>query len=138
MTRSEEKYADIMHVGYTPSGRHARMGRVDRAAQFSPFAALTGFEEQIDESARLTDERVLPSTEVCDALNDALKTLEGRILSQPLVRLTYFKADEKKDGGRYIEKCGRLKKIDPLAGAVTFTDGDTVPMEDIRAIETQR
>ena len=136
MTSSEEKYADIMNVKYTPSDRRAHMRRIDRAAQFAPFAALTGFEDQLDESARLTDARTLPSAEVTEALNDALRILDRRILSQPFVHVVYFKADARKSGGHYVEKRGRLKKIDTVAATLLFTDGAEIPMEDLRVLET--
>lgn len=136
MTKSELQYADIINLNYTPSDRRAHMSKVDRAAQFSAFAALTGFDEQIDESARLTDQKTVPSAEVQASLNNTLMLLDRRIDARPEVRLIYFQPDKRKDGGAYREKRGRLKKIDPLSETVLFEDGISIPMEDIREIES--
>ena len=136
MTKSELQYADIINLNYTPSDRRRHMSMIDRAAQFSAFAALTGFDEQIDESARLTDQKTVPSAEVQASLNNTLMLLDRRIDARPEVRLVYFQPDKRKDGGVYREKRGRLKKIDPLSETVLFEDGTSIPMEDIREIES--
>ena len=87
-----------------------QMPLIDRAAQFSPFAALTGHDSAIQETARLTDDRVELDEYIKDALNDKLQILIERLKEYPKIRITYFQPDENKDGGDYITSNGTIKR----------------------------
>lgn len=125
------QYDDILHLPRPVSDRHARMNAADRAAQFSPFAALTGFEEAIDETGRLTQPRIYPDEWVLGEINRRLARLEERIREQPPVTLIYFQEDVRKSGGAYVAYRGRLKRIDPYRQMLIFVDGTQVYLEDI-------
>lgn len=128
------KYDDIISLPHPTSARHPRMPMADRAAQFSPFAALVGHGAAIEETARLTDQKVELTEEGKALLDEKLRLLletggEGVF--------TYFLPDERKDGGAYITTTGKVKKIDPLEGRVILKDGTAIPIEDIWEIEAQ-
>ena len=125
-------YDDIINLPHPNSAKHPRMSMIDRAAQFSPFAALTGHGAAIEETARLTDRRIELTEEEETVLDEKLRLLletggEGMI--------TYFLPDERKDGGAYVAKLGTIKKIDPLEGRVILTDHTPIHIEDILEIE---
>ena len=125
-------YDDIINLPHPNSAKHPRMSMIDRAAQFSPFAALTGHGAAIEETARLTDRRIELTEEEKTVLDEKLRLLletggEGMI--------TYFLPDERKDGGAYVAKLGTIKKIDPLEGRVILTDHTPIHIEDILEIE---
>ena len=125
-------YDDIINLPHPSPAKHPRMPMSDRAAQFSPFAALTGHGAAIEETARLTDRRIELTEEEKTVLDEKLRLLletggEGMI--------TYFLPDERKDGGAYVAKLGTIKKIDPLEGRVILTDRTAIPIKDILEIE---
>ena len=125
-------YDDIINLPHPNSAKHPRMSMIDRAAQFSPFAALTGHGAAIEETARRTDRRIELTEEEKTVLDEKLRLLletggEGMI--------TYFLPDERKDGGAYVAKLGTIKKIDPLEGRVILTDRTAIPIKDILEIE---
>lgn len=125
-------YDDIINLPHPNSAKHPRMSMIDRAAQFSPFATLTGHGAAIEETARLTDRRIELTEEEKTVLDEKLRLLletggEGMI--------TYFLPDERKDGGAYVAKLGTIKKIDPLEGRVILTDRTAIPIKDILEIE---
>lgn len=125
-------YDDIINLPHPNSAKHPRMSMIDRAAQFSSFAALTGHGAAIEETARLTDRRIELTEEEKTVLDEKLRLLletggEGMI--------TYFPPDERKDGGAYVTKLGTIKKIDPLEGRVILTDHTPIHIEDILEIE---
>ena len=125
-------YDNIINLPHPNSAKHPRMSMIDRAAQFSPFAALTGHGAAIEETARLTDRRIELTEEEKTVLDEKLRLLletggEGMI--------TYFLPDERKDGGAYVTKLGTIKKIDPLEGRVILTDHTPIHIEDILEIE---
>ncbi len=125
-------YDDIIHLPHPTSPRHPRMRMIDRAAQFSPFQALSGFGSAIRETARVTGERVELTEDEKAVLDEKLRCLcetGGEAV------FTWFLPDEKKDGGTYVDAVGRIKKIDPLEGRVILTDGTAIPIEDILEIE---
>ena len=125
------QYDDILYLPHPVSERHARMNAADRAAQFSPFAALTGFEEAIDETGRLTQPRIFPDEWVLSEINRTLAALEMRIREEPAVNVRYFRQDARKSGGAYVRFQGRLKRIDPYEEVLLFTDGTKIYLEDI-------
>lgn len=130
-------YDDIIHLPHHQSKTHPQMSLYDRAAQFSPFRALTGFEDAIDESARLTDSRAARSEEEFALLNLQLTHLQERIAAHPTVTVTYFRPDPYKGGGAYIERSGVLRAIDPIARTLVFRDRSCVALDDIYAIREE-
>ena len=135
MENNEQKYADIFHMPHHVSTKRPQMSQKDRAAQFAPFAALTGHDEAIKETARLTDERIELDEGTLDILNDKLQIILDNLEAEPVVTITFFKADAKKAGGAYIEHSGVIKKIDDFERTVVFTDKVVIPIEDILDIQ---
>lgn len=129
-------YDDIVDLPHPTSMKHPRMPLADRAAQFSPFAALTGHEAAIRETARLTDRRVELDEDEKAALDRKLRLLTEHLAERPPVRITYFQADQRKDGGSYEIAEGSMKKVDEIARMVVLTDGRRIPIEDIYEIES--
>ena len=126
------KYDDIINLPYPQKPQ--RMSNYNRAAQFSPFAALTGFEAAIAETARLTDCKVELDEGGKALLDEKLRLIEVSIQESPEVIVTYFKPDLRKFGGAYIRKSGRVKKLDAYSRSVIFTDGTAIRIEDISEI----
>ena len=128
------KYDDIIDLPHHVSYRHARMSRIDRAAQFAPFAALTGYEAAVRETARLTEgQKELDETALA-VLNEKLRILSDLRGECPQVSITYFRPDERKSGGAYLTAEGSVKMVDEYAHTVTMTDGTVIPMRHIREI----
>ena len=125
-------YEDIINLPY-PQKRQ-RMSNTDRGAQFSPFAALTGFEAAITETARLTDRKIELDEGGKALLDEKLRKIEEEIYDRPEVEITYFQPDLRKAGGAYLQKRGRVKKLDAYQRAVVFTDGVIIPIDDISDI----
>lgn len=126
------KYDDIINLPHPTSAKHPRMPIADRAAQFSPFQALSGYGEAIQETARITGEKAELTEEEKAILDEKLRFL---LETGGTGVFTYFLPDERKNGGAYVTIMGALKKIDPLEGRVVFTDGTRIPIEDILKIE---
>ena len=131
----DPRYDDILELPHPVSSRHAPMSLTDRGAQFSPFAALTGFGAAIDETGRLTDVRIEISEEERERLNRKLVYLHQLQPSCPEITATYFRPDEKKEGGAYICVTGKLQKIDRLSQRILLDDGRQIPMEDLVEID---
>lgn len=129
-------YDDIISLPHPTSPRHPRMSRIDRAAQFSPFAALSGHHAALEETARLTDRRLELSEEEKAALDRKLYILLEHIAEQPEITVSWFRPDDKKDGGRYAASAGKLKRMDAAARVLILTDGTRIPLEDIADIES--
>lgn len=123
-------YSDIINLPHHVSDRHPQMSIHDRAAQFAPFAALTGHGAAIRETARLTDEKLTPDEDMREELDRRLGALLGRD-DRPEVEIEYFVADERKQGGRYVTVRGRIKKVDAQSRAIVMEDGETVCADDI-------
>lgn len=128
-------YDDIITMPRPVSPRRTRMSPLSRAAQFAPFAALTGFEEEIDETARLTDRCAELTEEDFLRLNAQLCDLMGCLHEQPEVALTVFEPDEKKPGGAYRSVTGVVRRIDEVNQRIIFTDGQVIPFGRIHGIE---
>lgn len=120
----------------TPRSR-GRMSSRDRAAQFAPFAALTGLDAQMLETARLTDRKIELDEEMKDRLDRCFMLLADRIDEQPDIRITYFIPDTKKTGGKYVTVDKRLKKIDNIYRKMTMTDGTEISANDVLMIESR-
>lgn len=127
------KYEDILYKSHPVSKKHPRMSINDRAAQFAPFAALTGFEEATKETGRLTDNPVLLDENQIAELDDKIRYL----LQKPEIKaeFTYFKADEKKEGGNYCKVTGGIVKADTLNGTILLDQGEMIEIDTITEIE---
>ena len=107
----------------------------DRAAQFAPFAALTGYDSAIKETGRLTDERIELDEEALTALDLKYQLLMEALDEAPEVTITYFQPDERKAGGKYLTATGAVKKVDDFARRITMQDGTKIPMDDVLSID---
>lgn len=126
------KYDDIIHLS-RPKSRRARMSMIDRGAQFSPFAALVGYEAVIQETARMTEEQTELSDSAKELLNRKLQLL-SRMPEREAAFVCFF-PDERKDGGSFVTMRGRVAKIDSYSHTVVLSDGREMEIEAIRAIE---
>lgn len=124
-----EKYLDILDLPHHVSATRPHRSMVERGAQFSPFAALTGYDAAIEETGRLTDKRIVLDEDAEALMNEQLQLAAECIRERPCVDMTYFKPDERKEGGRYVRINGRLKKMDPVARTLTTVQGLTVPVD---------
>ena len=123
--REFHKYEDVINRQHPTSKIHPRMSRTNRAAQFAPFAALTGYEESIEETARLTDRRIELGEDEIAEINEKLNFIQEHIKERPKVTITYFQPDERKDGGEYVTVTGRVRRIDEVNAVVVF-EGETI------------
>ncbi len=130
-------YDDILHLPHPTSKRHPRMPIVDRAAQFSPFAALTGHKAAIEETARVTDRRIELDEDAKEQLDQTLQLLLERMDEQPEITVTWFSPDKKKAGGQYHTVTGKLKRIDTQESRLILTDGNQIPLEDLLEIRSE-
>ncbi|MBE6559550.1 MAG: YolD-like family protein [Ruminococcaceae bacterium] len=129
-------YDDILHLARPVSPKHPPMPVRDRAAQFSPFAALSGYEAAVQESARLTERKNELDEETKSRLNEKLQILRDAAAEHPAAEFLYFQADAKKAGGTYVRVSGRVKQVDAFARTVSLDDGTVIPIEDISGIES--
>ena len=131
---ARKKYADIIDLPHHQSEKRQKMSNYDRAAQFSPFAA-TGRADSIKETARLTDEYSEPSEEMKAIMNEKILFLMEQLENQPEITITFFKPDEKKQGGAYITITGVVKKIKTYERQIQMTTGDLIPIDMIFGID---
>ena len=129
------KYDEIMGLPHHVSKTRPQMPMSDRAAQFAPFAALTGYDAAIKETGRLTDERIELDVEALSALDMKYQLLMEALDEAPEVTITYFQPDERKAGGKYVSAVGAVKKIDDFERRITMQDGTKIPMDDVLSIE---
>ena len=129
------KYGDIIDLPHPTSARHPRMGMTERAAQFSPFSALVGYEDAIEESGRLTQREVEPDRDARELLNRQLSYLNDHP-GQKVV-LTYFCPDKYKEGGAYMQTAGIVKKVDSLRQVLVLQDA-TIPLGAILDLQTSK
>ncbi|MBO5375564.1 MAG: hypothetical protein J6A52_01775 [Bacilli bacterium] len=125
------KYDDIIKLPHHVSKRHPQMSIMARSAQFAPFAALSGYDEAVKETARLTDKRLEIDDGLKSILNNKLQYILENININPEIIFTYFVYDRKKTGGKYIEKIGIVKKIDLIEKYILLTDKSKIPIEEI-------
>ena len=128
------RYDDIKHLTRPQYPDLPPMPMHDRAAQFSPFAALVGFEDAVEETARLTDSRREMLEDEIAELNRQLAELQSRLGERPKIRVTYFIPDKKKDGGSYASKIGNARTIDQYNNRIVFTDGESVPVKELYSV----
>ena len=129
------KYDEIMGLPHHVSKNRPQMPMSDRAAQFAPFAALTGYDAAIKETGRLTDERIELDVEALSALDMKYQILMEALDEAPEVTITYFQPDERKAGGKYVSAVGAVKKIDDFERRITMRDGTRIPMDDVLSID---
>ena len=135
MSSGKEEYRDIYNRPHHVSSKRPQMSRLNRAAQFSPFAALTGYDDLVAESARVTDEKHELGEYELEQLNSRIQYLRDHLSEEPEVNITYFQADERKAGGSYIVFTGTVKKIDEYSKSLLLSNGKTILFEDICSIE---
>lgn len=128
-----EDYSDIINHPHHVSEKQQRMSLRDRAAQFSPFAALTGYDEEIDETARLTDHREELTEDETEELNQAICRIQE--LNLPQIMVTYFVPDEKKSGGKYVQYTGHFRFLDMQENRIKFAEGKEIALEAIVKID---
>ena len=128
-------YDDIIDLPHHVSETHPPMSRADRAAQFSPFAALTGYDAAVRETDRVTERRIELDEGVKAELNARLNCILEHLSEHPQVSITYFMPDEKKSGGAYRTVTGAVRKLDSFAKTLTLVDGTVVPMEEMVHVE---
>ncbi len=135
MTDPAHEYDDIIDLPRHVSELHPPMPLLDRAAQFSPFAALRGYDAAITETARLTEDKRELTEEQKQLVSQTLYELRSRLKPDAAVTVVYFETDSRKEGGSYRTVTGRAKKVDPLLGLLELTDGTMIPFEDILSLE---
>ena len=131
------RYDDIIDLPHPTPKKHPRMPVRDRAAIFSPFAALTGHSAAIAETARLTERRIELDEDRKAVLDEKQRLLEAAAAQRPEVTVTYFLPDARKEGGSYVTVTGRLKRTDSAARVMRLMDGTTIPLDDIVEIESE-
>ena len=129
------QYEDIINLPHHVSPTRPQMPLSDRAAQFAPFAALTGYDSAIKETGRLTDERIELDEEALTALDMKYQLLMDALNEAPKVTITYFQPDERKAGGKYITATGAVKKVDDFERRITMRYGTRIPMDDVLSID---
>lgn len=128
-TDADEQYADIIHLPHPVSRRHPQMSMADRAAQFSPFAALDGHDAAIAEAARTTENKPLLDETVKQEISHMLQAAAGNP-RRPL-RIVYFKPDSRKSGGVCLETCACIRKLQPGDRLILMEDGTRIPVDDV-------
>ena len=128
-------YNDIINLPHHVSSTRPQMSMLDRAAQFSPFAALVGYDAAIKETGRLTDAKIELDDEGLNDLNMKFRLLVERLDDEPEVEITYFKADEHKDGGAYLTINGIVKKIDQFERTLLLVDGRIIEMDNVLDVD---
>lgn len=126
-----ENYNDIINLSHHVSIKHPRLSMEQRAAQFAPFAALTGYGDKIKETERITDNRIELVNEEKIKIDNKILELKNNILNKPKATITFFIPDVRKSGGKYITKVGNLKKIDQYKKILILEDGTEIPINEI-------
>ena len=130
-------YEDIMHLSRPVSKTHPQMPIADRAAQFAPFAALTGYDVSIFEAARLTEKRIELDDKAIEILNIKLQFLKEHIKEQPKITVTYFVPDTKKDGGAYVEYSGTIRVMDETQKVIIMGDRTKIEIGMILDLQSE-
>lgn len=134
MDTNTHKYDDIINMPHHTSKVHPRMSIQNRAAQFAPFAALTGFDDELRESVRLTDKKIELEEEAKEEINRKLQKIKSELKNFSNVTFTYFIKDSKKEGGAYITTYGVVKKIDENRNIIILDNKEEIPINDILEI----
>ena len=129
------RYDDMLELPHPVSKEHPRMSLYDRAAQFAPFKALTGYEDDVSEEARLTDQRIDLDENRIERLDARLQLIADHLAESPEIAITWFQPDMRKSGGAYRTVMGRVKNVDPTDHTLSLYDGTRIPIEDIYNLE---
>ena len=129
-----KKYDELINLS-RPKSKHPKMTLEQRSAQFAPFAALTGYEGQIKETARLTDKRLELDEEAKSILDTKIQIIKEKIAQQPQIEITYFVPDNKKDGGRYETVNSIIRKIDEYYNKIIMNNGISIDIGEIIDIQ---
>ena len=129
--RMNNRYNEIINLPHHVSTTHPQMPMSDRAAQFAPFAALTGYDSAIKETGRLTDERIELDEEALTALDRKYQLLMDTLDDAPEVTIIYFQPDERKAGGQYVSATGTVKKVDTFGRRILLQDGTRIPLDSV-------
>ena len=133
--RMNNRYDEIINLPHHVSKTRPQMPMSDRAAQFAPFAALTGYDSAIRETGRLTGEKIELDEEALNDLNTKYQLLTDALDEEPEVEITYFKPDERKAGGEYVSVTGTVKKVDTFERRIIMQGGMKSPMDDVLNME---
>lgn len=131
------KYEVLLSMPHHVSKSHPQMSAHDRAAQFSPFAALTGYEGVLQETGRVTEQRVDLTEEQKAVLDRRLRRLAEQVNSHPAVSITYFVKDARKEGGAYLTHSGKIRKIQEYERLLILEDGIQILIDDILMLEAE-
>lgn len=137
MLNTDNKYADIINLPHHISKTRPKMPMIDRAAQFSPFAALSGYDEQTKETARVTDKKIELDENEKSVINDKLLLIKEYLPQKSFVSVTYFEQDLKKSGGKYVTVIGVVKKIDEYNSQIKMSDGNVIAFDDVISIDSE-
>lgn len=127
----DRQYDDIINLPHHISKKNPQMSLYARSAQFAPFAALTGYEEAVKETARETNERIDIEDELKSILDGKLQIILEQIKNHPEISITYFIADSKKNGGEYVTVTGLVKKVDLYNQYIYLIDYTEIPINEI-------
>lgn len=131
------KYDKIINLPHYELKNHTRMSIENRSAQFAPFSALTGYSDEVKETARLTNKEILMSEDMKSIMDMKLQIVDSHIKEKPEITILYFIKDKKKSGGEYVEYTGNIKRIDTINQAMDFTDGLKINLKDILDINAE-
>lgn len=129
--KEDHRYDDMINLPHHISTVHPQMPVSERAAQFSPFAALTGYDDAVKETGRLTDTKIELDEDAKEILDEKLRMIQEQIEERLMAEITYFQPDDKKEGGAYITASGNIKKIDEYKKAVIMENGTEICIEKI-------
>ena len=135
--KDPHRYDDMLKLPHHVSSRHRPMSMADRAAQFSPFAALSGYDDAIKETARLTEEEIQLSEDDRQVLDTVFQELLSRIKERPAASITWFIPDERKKGGAYTTMSVHLRRVDPIEKILYTAEGHTIPLARIVSIQPE-
>ena len=135
--QDDGRYADMLDLPHPTSPRHPRMPRIDRAAQFAPFSALTGYDDAIEETARLTDSMLDMTEDRRELLDRKHQILLASVERHPQVEVTYFRPDDRKKGGSYQTVRGSLLRIDELERIMHLSGGHRIPLDAVCNLESE-
>ena len=125
------KYDDIINLPHHISTKHPQMSLEARAAQFAPFAALIGYDDEVKETARLTNKKIELDDEAKSIIDNKMQIILENISARPTISITYFIPDTKKDGGKYVTTTGILKRIDEYKQVIVLEDRTEIPINEI-------
>ena len=132
-----EKYSDIINLPHPDPRTRPRMSLSDRAAQFAPFAALTGFDDAIGETGRVVEQPIILAQDALEELDSAIRKIQDTIETQPEAEVVWFRPDSRKAGGCIHSARGRVKQVDIPGQLLLFADGKSVPLKEITSIRLE-